>query len=394
MSRRLASRLGLVAPSPTMAVAAEADKLKRAGTPVLDFSIGEPDLPSPDAVKAAGVRAIEQDFTHYTASPGILELRKAIADSYGKRFGLELKATEVMVGPGAKGVLFATMMALVSPGDDVVIVAPYWVSFPEQVKLAGGNPVIAETRADDAFTIRAAAIEAVLTPATKVVILNAPSNPTGGLLPKDEAAKIAQLCVERDLWLVSDETYEAFVYDPADAVSMLSWRAQLGERLIITSAFSKTWAMTGWRAGYAIASEAVVKALVTVQSHDGSQASSITQKAALAAITDAADAPQAMLEEYRVRRQLVLDLLAEVPGAQCLPPKGAFYAFPDVRGILARRGFKDSVELCAALLREQAVALVPGEAFGAPGYVRISYATSRETIREGMTRFAKFAAGS
>jgi aspartate aminotransferase len=387
----MASRLDLVQPSPTLAVAAEADKLKRTGAAVLDFSLGEPDLPSPAAVKAAGVKAIEDNFTHYTAAAGILELRQAIAASYAVRLGAPVKPQEVLVGPGAKAVLFAATLALVNPGDDVVIVAPYWVSFPEQVRLAGGRPVFAHTKGEDGFTIRAAAIEEALTPATRVVIVNAPSNPTGGVLPREEAEKLVRLIVERDLWLVSDETYEAFVYDPADQISLLSYRDRLGERLILVSAFSKTWAMTGWRVGYAIAAESVIKGLQTVQSHDATQAASMSQKAALAALTAAADAPRLMLEEYRARRELLVAGLACIPGVRCVPPRAAFYAFPDVTGLMKRRGLPDSVALAAALLKEQAVATVPGEAFGAPGHIRISYAASREAISLGLERFKRFA---
>ncbi len=391
MTRALGSRLGLVAPSPTLAVAAEAAKLKRAGVAVLDFSLGEPDLPSPAAVKAAGIKAIEENFTHYTPAAGVPELREAIAAAYSGRMNLRIGSDEVMVGPGAKAVLFAAMMALVNPGDDVAIVAPYWVSFPEQVRLAGGRPVLAVARGDDAFTIRAAAVEAALTPATRVLIVNAPNNPTGGILPRGEAEQLVRLAVERDLWVVADETYEAFVYDPADQLSLLSWRAQLGDRLLAVSAFSKTWAMTGWRVGYAIGAPAVIKGLLTVQSHDGTQAASISQKAALAALRDAAGAPGEMLEEYRARRELIVDGLARVPGVRCAPPRAAFYAFPDVTGLMQRRGFPDSVALAAALLKEQAVATVPGEAFGAPGHIRISYATARSTIVEGLARLQRFA---
>lgn len=391
MVRRIASRLGLVSPSPTVAMAAEAARLKAQGIPVLDFSVGEPDLPSPEPVKRAGIRAIEQDFTHYTPAAGIPPLRAALAERYASRFGRTIETNQVMVGPGAKSVLFSAMTALVNPGDDVVIVAPYWVSFPEQVKLAGGNPVYARADAADGFTIRAAAIEEVLTPATRMIILNAPSNPTGGVLPHAEAEKIARLAVERDLWVVSDETYEAFVYDGADNASMMSFAELLGDRLLLVAAFSKTWAMTGWRVGFAIGAAPVIAALLTVQSHDATQAASMSQKAALAALTEAADAPAEMLAEYRERRALVLSLVETIPGLRCLPPQGAFYVFPDVTGLLAAKGLPDAVALSTALLREKALAFVPGEAFGAPGYMRISYATSRETIRQGMERLREFA---
>ncbi len=391
MARRFASRLSLVGASQTMAVKAEADRLRRAGREVIDFGPGEPDQPTPEPAKAAAVRAIGADFTHYTSAAGIHDLREALARHYAERSSQSIGADEVLVGAGGKSLLFAAMLALVNAGDEVVVVAPYWVSFPEQVRLAGGTPVFARTRAEDGFTIRAEAIEAALTPASVAVIVNSPSNPSGGILPPEEIARLVELCRDRDLWLISDETYEALVYDPADRASLLEFRDRLGGRLLFVSAFSKSWAMTGWRVGYAIGDRELIRAMLTVQSHDATHAASISQSAALAALERAADAPRQMLEIYRCRRDRMVEGLNRIAGIRCPVPRGAFYAFPDVRELAARTGLDSSRALSEALVRECAVATVPGEAFGMPGHLRLSYATSEALIDEGLARIARFA---
>lgn len=391
MTRRLASRLGLVGTSPTIAVKMEADRLRREGKDIVDFGPGEPDLATPEPAKEAGIRAIREDFTHYTGAAGIAELRGALAEHYSAISGGTIEAEETVTGNGGKGILFATMMALVSGGDQVAIVKPYWVSFPEQVRLAGGSPVFAETSSEDGFTMRASQIESVLTPATTMIIVNSPSNPSGGVLPRDEAEALVELAIARDLWLVSDETYEAFVYDPADRVSLLEYKEKLGGRLIFVSAFSKTWAMTGWRIGYGIAEPDVVKAILKVQSHDTTHASSISQRAGVAALREAGDAPERMLDVYGSRRELIVRGLREIDGIECPTPRGAFYVFPDVRELCRRKGLESSVELSKALITEEGVATVPGEAFGMEGYLRLSYATSEARIEEGLARIARYA---
>ncbi len=391
MTRRKASRLGLVGTSPTIAVKMEADRLRREGVDIIDFGPGEPDLASPEAVKRAAIAAIEDDFSHYTAAAGIHELRAALAERYSARSGFSIEPAEVLTGVGGKSVLFAAMMALVNPGDDVIIPAPYWVSFPEQVRLAGGTPVFAMLDKADGFTLRAEVIAEALTPATRMLILNAPSNPSGGILPAEEAKKIAELAVEHDLWVVADETYESFVYDAADAFSMLSLRDVLGDRLILVSAFSKSWAMTGWRVGYAVAAPDVVKAMLTVQSHDTTHTASVSQRAAVAALAEAADEPAKTLELYRERRSLLIGGLSEIEGFVCPEPRGAFYAYPDVTALVERKGLASSAELAKALIADAAVATVPGEAFGTPGHIRLSYATSEKNIEEGLTRLRRFA---
>lgn len=391
MTRRMASRLGLVSTSPTIALKIEADRLEREGRNVVDFGPGEPDLPTPEPAKRAAIRAIEEDFTHYTPAAGIHELRAEIASYYAARTGATIAPDEVIAGVGGKSVLYAAMMALVNPGDDICIVAPYWVSFPEQIRLAGGSPVIATTDVADGFSIRASAIEQALTPSTTMIILNSPCNPSGGVLPREEAEAIVDLAIARDLWVVSDETYEALVYDPADQVSLLEYRDRLGERLLYVSAFSKTWAMTGWRLGYGIGAKSVIKSLLTIQSHDTTHPASIAQRAGVAALREAADAPAQMLAKYRVRRDMIVEGLNRIPGIHCPVPRGAFYAYPDVRELVARLGLGTSFELSRRLLADEAVATVPGEAFGTSGYLRFSYATAEETIREGLSRVLRFA---
>ncbi|MDH3283252.1 MAG: aminotransferase class I/II-fold pyridoxal phosphate-dependent enzyme, partial [Acidobacteriota bacterium] len=244
----------------------------------------------------------------------------------------------------------------------------------------------------EGFTLRAEPLEKAIGPATRAVIVNSPNNPSGAVLPRDEAERLVDLVVERDLWLISDDTYESFVYDEADKGSLLDYRDRLGERLVFVSAFSKTWAMTGWRIGYAIAAKPVIAALLKIQSHDTTQACSISQKAALAALTSAAvDAPRKTIETYRARRDSFVAGLNRVPGVRCELPRGAFYAFPDVSGLMRRRGLASSAELCAALIRDKAVATVPGEAFGVGSHVRFSYATADRTLEEGLARLSAFA---
>lgn len=388
---RLAQRLAQVSPSATLAIKAEADRRRRAGEAVIDFGPGEPDFDTPAAVAEAGIAAIRAGQTHYTAPAGIEPLRRALAERASRRSGSVVTPDEVIVGPGGKPLLFAAMLALVDPGDEVAIFSPYWVSFPDQVALAGGRARFVPTRADDGFTPRAAALSSALGSATKGVILNTPNNPSGAVVPRHELERLVEVVLRHDLWLISDETYELFVYDDAESVSLLSFREQLGERLIVVGSFSKTWAMTGWRAGYAIASRPIAAALLTVQGHDTTQAPSIAQHAALAALAEGERSPEAMREVYATRRRLVLAELERIPGVAVQAPSGAFYAFPDVSALCRRAGVASSAELCRRLLAEEGVATVPGEAFGAPGFVRISYATDEATLREGLTRLHRFA---
>jgi aspartate aminotransferase len=394
MSRRFARRLDAVRESATLAVKAAADALREEGRDVVDLGPGEPDFPSPEHVKEAAHRALDEDFTHYTSAAGIRPLREALADHYARLYDVPLRPEETLVGPGGKGVLFATMMALLDPGDEVAIFAPYWVSFPEQVRLAGATPVVVPTDARDGFLPRAARLEERLTSRTRMVVVNSPSNPSGSVLPEAEVEALVDLAADRDLWLVSDETYEVFTYGDREHVSFLGRRGRLGGRLLMVSSFSKTFAMTGWRVGYLLAAPEVIRPVLTVQSHDASQAASVSQRAALAALTGPTAPVEAMVSEFAERRMLLIELLAEqLPEMEMPPPEGAFYAFPRVESLYRAFGVEDDEALAAELVRRAAVAAVPGSAFGTPHHLRLSYACSRETLAEGVRRIARVARG-
>ena len=393
-SGRLARRVQGAAPSATLAMKAEADRLRAGGAVLYDLGLGEPDFDTPPHIKEAGQRAIRENRTHYTAVPGIVELRKAIAARYATTYGAKYGPDEVLTGCGAKGVLFALSQALIDPGDEVAIFAPYWVSYPEQIRLAGGVPVIVPTSEDEGFTPRAAALEARLTPRTRVIVLNSPCNPTGAMIPAAEWQGIADLALAHDIVVISDECYELFVYAGETFVSGASCLPRLKDRLVLVGAVSKSYAMTGWRVGYALGPRDIIGAAAMVQSHDASQAPSISQHAALAAITGDQAPVAVMLAEYAKRREVVLEEMRRIPDVRCATPKGAFYAFPNVTGLYGRLGVGGSEELAAMVLREAQVVTVPGDGFGAPGYIRISYAAPIETVREGIRRIARLAGGA
>lgn len=381
---KLASRMNGIAASATLAIKAETDRLKAAGRSIVDLGLGEPDFDTPLHVKEAAHRAIDANFTHYTATAGIPELRLAIADACARKTGTPWAPEQVVVGCGAKNVLFAICQSLFGPGDEVAYFSPYWVSYPEQIKLAGALPVAVPTEESDRFTPRAAALAKILTPRTRGVILNSPCNPSGSVIPPEELGAIADLAARHGFVVISDEVYEAFTYDGAQHASMGRHSDRIGDRLLVVSALSKSYAMTGWRVGYAAGPKELVRAIEIVMSHDASQAASISQRAALAAITGPQEPLTAMREEYEKRRDIVLEAVKAIPGMRCDRPAGAFYLFPNVREVCRTRGLSGSAELAAMLIREAACATVPGEAFGREGYLRISYAASREKLKEGM----------
>jgi aspartate aminotransferase len=383
---RLSSRLREVSASATLAVKAEAEKLRARGQPILDLSVGEPDFDTPDHVKQAAHRAIDENFTHYTVTAGIPELRRSIAARYADGFGSEWTEEAVAVGCGAKNILFALAQALFSPGDDVAIFVPYWVSYPEQVRLAGARPLFVPTREEDGFTPRAAALAERLTPAIRAVFLNSPCNPTGATIPATELREILALARERDLVVISDEVYEGFVYDGENHASVASLQREHGDRLVLVSGLSKSHAMTGWRIGYALGPTEIIRAAVKVLSHDSSQSCSISQKAALAALDGPNEPLLRMRADFETRRNYVVPALREVPGLRCSVPRGAFYVFPNVQELYERLDVSSSTEVANWLIRRARCATVPGEAFGLEGYVRISYAASMETLQEAMLR--------
>jgi aspartate aminotransferase len=391
---QLTERINRIQISPTAAVIAEADKLKSRGVDIADFGPGEPDFPTPDHIKKAAIRAIEQNYTKYTPTGGILPLREAICAWHKRELGSGYEPKECVVNVGGKHGIFQVVSVLVQQGDEVIIPAPYWVSFPDIVKYAGGTPVHVTTRPEDGFSVKAAAIEKAITPKTRLLILNSPSNPSGGVVPPEEYEKILALCKKHNVWLMGDECYSHFTYAPHKPYSIAS-AAGTKENVIIIGSMSKTFAMTGWRVGYTLAPEALVQATVKLQSQSTSNPTSIAQHAALEAMRGSMDSVPVMLAEYDKRRKRIVEGLRAIPGVTCEMPGGAFYAFPNVAAHLANGNSdqalaKDTTELAKLLLDKARVALVAGDAFGAPGYLRLSYATSIERIDEGLRRLERF----
>ena len=386
-----AQRLSQVSSSATLKVAAEADRLRRAGYSVVDFSAGEPDFPTPAHVKEAGKAAIDADFTRYTVAPGIPELRQAICTRYEEDYGIDITPAEVLITVGGKQALFNTALALFDPGDEVITHAPYWPTIPEQVKLMGATPVIVPTRSEDGFAVHAEAMIAAITPKTRAIILNSPGNPTGALVEETTVAAIADAAAARGIWVIVDLCYDRLVDEPLahNLPKVLFDRHR--DRTVLAGSASKAYAMTGWRCGWTVAPKELTAAFNVIQGQSTSSITSITQKAALAAITGPQTAVTEMLNEYRKRRDKIHGWLTAHPGIRCVKPKGAFYLFPDISGLLSADGLRSSADFAQALLEKEHVVVTPGEAFDAPGYVRISYATSMEQLREGATRILRCA---
>ena len=387
---RLAQRTSRIASSPTMKVTATVDRLRREGVEVIDFGAGEPDFGTPDSISSAAHTAIVQQFTKYTPVSGTLELRRAICDRYRTDYGVDYQESEVITSAGGKQALFNTALALFSAGDEVVTHAPYWPTLTEQVKLAEGTPVLVRNSPEDGFAIRARPILDALTARTRGIIINSPCNPTGALIAEDELAILAQEAARREIWLVLDLCYEKLIYDAAPHNLPGILNRYCRELSVICGSASKAYAMTGWRCGWAIGPAAVIAAQNALQSHATSNVNSIAQKAVLEALTGSQAPVQAMLEEYRIRRDHLHEWLTKDPRVRCLKPAGAFYMFLDISDVLSPDGLRTSADFSEALLNEARVAVTPGEAFDAPGFVRISFATSMENLREGSRRFVAF----
>jgi aspartate aminotransferase len=375
--------------SATMAAMAAAEALRASGADVCDFGAGEPDFDTPDNIKQAAEQAMRAGRTKYTASAGIRELQRAIIDLYRGDFGVEYQPSEVMATAGGKQAIFNAGVTLLNPGDEALIPKPYWVTFPEIAVFAGAKPVFIETE-ETGFVLTADQVERAITPKTKLLILNSPSNPSGRVLPPAEFRKIMELTSERGIYVISDECYLRFVYPPAEVFSAASLPAELRSRLCIAGSFSKTYAMTGWRVGYALAPAEWTRAMLKVQGHSTSNTNSIAQWAAVEALTGPQESVGIMLAEYTKRRAWLLNALREIPGFNCSEPEGAFYAFPDVRGCL-KKDLKTSGDFAQRLLEEEHTVVTDGAGFGAEGYIRISYATSMEQIKEGIQRIKNFA---
>ncbi|MCS7079596.1 MAG: pyridoxal phosphate-dependent aminotransferase [Chloracidobacterium sp.] len=382
VSFRRALRLDQMQASSTMAATAAAARLRAEGHTVIDLGAGEPDFDTPLNIRQAAVRALEEGKTRYTPASGTAELKQAIVDYIAQETGTRYPISAVIVSAGGKQTLFNALVSLINPGDEVVIPAPYWVTFPEIVAFCGGVSVFIPTHEHD-FRLTAEMVERVLTPRTKAVILNSPSNPSGVVLPPDAIYDIAELCAARDLWLISDECYYKFVYPPARPFSAASLPASLRERVLVSGSLSKTYAMTGWRIGYALAHPDWIAEMTKVQSHSTSNPTTFAQWAAIEALRGDQSSVTAMLAEYQARRDWIVPALADVPGVRCRRPEGAFYAFPDFSAVLEKTGLRD-VDFVQRLLEEAHVVVTAGSSFGAAGYLRISYANSLNNLRRGV----------
>ncbi|AUS99553.1 aspartate aminotransferase [Nostoc sp. CENA543] len=382
---KLAARVSQVTPSLTLAIAAKAKAMKAEGIDVCSFSAGEPDFDTPAHIKAAAAKALESGKTKYGPAAGEPKLREAIAHKLQSDNGLNYKAENVIVTNGGKHSLYNLMAALIDPGDEVIIPAPYWLSYPEMVTLVGGKPVIIQTDAATGYKITPEQLKQAITPKTKLFILNSPSNPTGMVYTPEEIKALAQVIVDADIYVVSDEIYEKILYDGAEHISIGSLGEEIFQRTLISNGFAKAYSMTGWRLGYLAGPVEIIKAASTIQGHSTSNVCTFAQYGAIAALESSQDCVAEMLQAFAKRRQVMLDRLNAIPGLSCPKPDGAFYLFPDI----SKTGLK-SLEFCDALIEAHQVAVIPGIAFGADNNIRLSYATDLATIEKGMDRLEKF----
>ena len=373
-----------------MKVAADAEKLRAEGVDVVDFGAGEPDFPTPDNIKQAAVRALEQNFTKYTPAGGTAELKKAICERHARDFGTAYQPDECIVTVGGKHVIFGLTQALLNPGDEVVIPVPYWVTYKDVVNYAGGKCVFAETGEASGFTLTAAMVEPYLTPRTRIVVVNSPSNPSGAVMDQAEFERIFRLTSARGIYLLTDECYCQFLYDsrPFSIASLPGAK----ETVLVAGSLSKTYAMTGWRIGFGLLPPPIVTAITKLQSHSTSNPTSISQKAAVEALRGPQDSVAVMLAEYHRRRDFVVNRLRAIPGVTCAQPRGAFYAYPNVGVALGKNGIDNTLQFSERLLAEAHVAVVPGEAFGTDRHIRISYAASMQELERGLDRIHQFIA--
>ena len=388
---KLTKRVSLIKPSPTLALEAKAKAMKKEGIDVISFSAGEPDFDTPDGIKNAAISAINDGFTKYTASSGIIELRIAVAQKLAKLHGLSYKPEDILISCGAKHSLYNLSMALFEEGDEVIIPSPYWVTYPEQILLCGAKPVIAGTSEGDGFLLKPEILESLITDKTRGLILNSPSNPVGSAYDRQHLEKIAEIAVRHKIYVISDDIYEGIVYDGFKQTSIASLNSDIFKLTIVINGVSKSYAMTGWRIGYAAGPHDIIEAMGNIQSQSTSNPTSIAQKAALEALSgNYENFINMMVERFDKRRHYIVNRLRGIPGVSCFLPVGSFYVFPNISGILGRRFnntvLDSSVKLAEYFLNEAKVAAVPGDAFGAPGFMRLSYATSMDNIEKGLDR--------
>ncbi len=394
MAHKLASRALNVTPSVTLSIDAKAKQMVSQGIDVVGFGVGEPDFDTPVNIADAGVNAIRKGFTRYTPASGTVELRQAICAKLKQDNGLEYGPNDIVVSNGAKHSIYNVLLALIEDGDEVIILAPYWVSYTEMVKMVGGVPVVIEASEADDFKVSLAQLEAARTERTKLLFLNSPSNPTGMVYSREELKTIADFCVKYGIYVMADEIYEKLVYDGAEHVSIASFGPEIKDLTIVVNGMSKAYAMTGWRIGYTACATEMAKAMSSLQSHATSGPNSIAQKASVEALKGPQDTIDMMVSEFSRRRLRMVELINEIPGLSCRTPNGAFYVMANVSGLFGKtldgEVIKDDVHLATVLLEKAHVAVVPGSAFGSGDFVRLSYATSMEQIEEGLKRIKNF----
>ncbi|MEV4261039.1 pyridoxal phosphate-dependent aminotransferase [Kribbella sp. NPDC049584] len=394
MGSRISARIGAISESATLAVDAKAKALKAAGRPVIGFGAGEPDFPTPDYIVEAAVAAARDPKNHrYSPAGGLPELKQAIAVKTKRDSGYEIEAAQVLVTNGGKHAVYNAFATLLDPGDEVLLPAPYWTTYPETIRLAGGVPV--EVFADESqdYSVTVEQLEAARTPRTKALLICSPSNPTGAVDSPETLEAIGRWALEHDLWVITDEIYEHLTYGGARSTSIPVVVPELADKTVVLNGVAKTYAMTGWRVGWMIGPKDVIKAATNLQSHQTSNVCNVAQRAALAAVSGDLSAVEEMKKAFDRRRRTMLRMLNEIPGVECPEPTGAFYAYPSVKGVLGKeingRTASTSAELADLILDEVEVAVVPGEAFGAPGYLRLSYALGDDDLAEGLSRIAK-----
>ncbi|QIZ34858.1 pyridoxal phosphate-dependent aminotransferase [Saccharopolyspora sp. ASAGF58] len=391
---RVSARIGGISESATLAVDAKAKALKAAGRPVIGFGAGEPDFPTPQPIVDAAIAACSDPKNHrYSPAAGLPELREAIAAKTLRDSAYTVQASQVLVTNGGKQAVYQAFQTLLDPGDEVLLPAPYWTTYPEAITLPGGVPVVVSADESTGYLVSVEQLEAARTPRTKVLLFNSPSNPTGAIYPPEQVEAIGRWAVEHGIWVVTDEIYEHLVYGDARHVSMPAVVPELADTCVVLNGVAKTYAMTGWRVGWMIGPPDVIKAATNLQSHLSSNVANVSQRAALEAVSGSLDAVLEMRSAFDRRRRKIVELLSAIPGVSCPEPQGAFYAYPSVKGLLGKeiRGVRPqtSVELASLVLEQAEVAVVPGEAFGTPGYFRLSYALGDEDLVTGVTRMAE-----
>lgn len=388
----ISNRVKSINPSQTLAITAQALKMKREGKKVISFAAGEPDFNTPENIKEEAISAIKQGFTHYTVNSGIIELKEAVIGKLKKDNKVEYKPAEIIISNGAKQCLFNAILTVCNPEDEVLLPTPCWVSYTEQIKFAQAVPIFINTYQEDAFKLSAAQVEEKISSKTKLLIFNSPNNPTGAVYEMEELKKIAQLLVKYDIYCICDEIYEKLIYDEAEHFTIASLSNEVKAKTIIINGVSKSYAMTGWRIGYAAGPEDIISGMGKIQGHSTSNPNSIAQKASVEALNGRQETIEEMRREFDERRKYMVEKLNKIKGVSCLKPSGAFYAFPNVSKIL-EKGVKyngkriiNSFDLADFILKEAEVALIPGSDFEAEGYLRLSYATSMEDVKEGLDR--------